>query len=121
MQPVQQPERVARAIVDVAARPRRQRYVPRYVVAGVALHWLWPDATERLLRHALDRFHLVGREPVSEGTLFAPGATGGAIHGGRRPVIGRTLFALWVARELAAMGARWVQGTLTWPSPRATR
>jgi NAD(P)-dependent dehydrogenase (short-subunit alcohol dehydrogenase family) len=121
MQPVQDPETVARAIVDVAARPRRQRYVPRYMVAGVALHWLWPDATERLLRHALGRFHLVGREPVSEGTLFAPGDTAGAIHGRRRPVIGRTLFALWVAREIAAMGARWVQGTLTWPSPRATR
>jgi NAD(P)-dependent dehydrogenase (short-subunit alcohol dehydrogenase family) len=28
---VQDPERVAAAIVDVVARPRRQRYVPRYV------------------------------------------------------------------------------------------
>ena len=42
--PVQEPEKVARAIVDVVIRPRRQRYVPRYVSAGVALHWLWPRA-----------------------------------------------------------------------------
>jgi short-subunit dehydrogenase len=121
MQPVQEPEDVARAIVDVAARPRRHRYVPRYVVLGVALHWLWPGATERLLRHALATFHLVGRQQVTHGNLFAPAETAGAIHGERRPVIGRTLFAMWVARELVTMSAQWLHGTLAWPSQRATR
>lgn len=110
MQPIQEPEDVASAIVDVAARPRRQRYVPRYVVAGVAAHWLWPQATERLLHDALSTFHLVGHQPPTEGNLFAPAASGGSMHGSRRPVVGRTLFALWVAGALVSMGARWLQG-----------
>jgi short-subunit dehydrogenase len=121
MQPVQEPESVARAIVSLAVRPRRQLYVPRYIVAGVMLHWLWPRLTERLLRHALARFHLVGREALTDGTLYVAGGAPGAVHGDRRPVIGKTLFALWVARELAIMGGRWLQGALPWPSPRATR
>ena len=121
MQPVQEPERVARAIVDIARRPRRQRYVPRYVVAGLALHWLSPRLVERLLRQALSTFHLVGREPVSEGNLFVPARTSGAIHGHRRPVIGRARFAVWVARELATMSGRWLYGTLAWRTQRATR
>ena len=121
MQPVQEPERVARAIVDTARRPRRQRYVPGYVVAGLALHWLWPRATERLLRHALSTFHLVGRQPATQGNLFSPALAAGAIHGQRRPVVGMTLFALWVARELVSMSARGLYGTLAWPRQRATR
>jgi short-subunit dehydrogenase len=121
MQPVQEPERVAQAIVDVAARPRRQRYVPRYVIFGLALHWLWPQATEHLLRQALSNFHLVGSEPRTRGNLFAPVRTAGSVHGHRRPVIGRTLFAMWVAGEVVAMTGRWLLGTLAWPSPRATR
>ena len=121
MQPVQEPEVVARAIVDVAARPRRQRYVPRYVVAGLALHWLWPRATEQLLRRALSTFHLVGQEPVTEGNLFKPTEAPGTVHGDRRPVIGRTLFALWLAGEILAMSARWLQPTPPWSRPRATR
>jgi short-subunit dehydrogenase len=120
MQPIQEPERVADAIVDIAARPRRQRYVPRYIVAGVALHWLWPAATERLLRDALRTFHLVGREPVTDGNLFSPAGNAGAVHGSRRPVVGRTVFALWVAREIVRMSARSLQ-TLTWRSHRAMR
>jgi NAD(P)-dependent dehydrogenase (short-subunit alcohol dehydrogenase family) len=121
MQPVQEPERVARAIVDVVRRPRRQRYVPRYVVAGLALHWLWPDATERLLREALETFHLVGRQPATRGNLFAPAEAAGSMHGERRPVIGRTLFALWVASEVASLTAQWFYGRLAWPSQQSTR
>ena len=121
MPPVQEPEHVARAIVDIARRPRRQRYVPRYVVAGLALHWLSPHLVERLLRQALSTFHLVGREPVTKGNLFEPARTQGAIHGHRRPVIGRMRFAVWVARELATMGAQWLYGTLAWRTQRATR
>ena len=108
---VQEPEAVARVIADIAARPRRQRYVPRYIAAGVALHWLWPAATERLLRHALVAFHLVGRQPVTAGNLFSPVGTGGTIHGDRRPVIGRTVFVLWVAREIISMAAQWLRSS----------
>ena len=119
MQPVQEPERVARAIVDLAARPRRQRYVPRYIIAGLALHWLWPAATEQLLRRALSTFHLVGQQPVTRGNLYSPSSAGGSVHGTRRPVIGRTLFAMWVGRELVVMSAGWLQRTLRWSSQRA--
>ena len=118
---VQEPEHVARVIVDVAARPRRQRYVPRYIVAGVVLHWLMPHATERLLRHALGAFHLVGRQAATEGNLFSPSSGEGAVHGERRPVIGKALFAMWVAREIAAMGAGWLHSNRAWPDQRATR
>jgi NAD(P)-dependent dehydrogenase (short-subunit alcohol dehydrogenase family) len=121
MPPVQEPEQVARAIVAVAARPRRHRYVPRYVVAGLVLHWLWPDGTERLLREALCAFHLVGRQAVTDGNLFAPVSATGTVHGERRPVIGRTLFAIWIAGEIVALSARWLQSSLGWHHQRATR
>jgi len=111
---VQEPERVARAIVDVASRPRRQYYVPRYIVAGVVLHWLWPRPVEHLLRRALDTFHLVGRQPLTTGNAFAPADSPGSVHGSRRPVIGRTLFALWVAGEIIAMGGRWLKSGPAW-------
>ena len=117
---VQEPERVAQAIVDLAARPRRQRYVPRYIFAGVALHWLWPRATESLLKRALEAFHLVGREPVTAGNLFSPVSPGGAVHGSRRPVIGRTLFAMWLAREIVTMSAASLRRALGWHRHRAT-
>jgi NAD(P)-dependent dehydrogenase (short-subunit alcohol dehydrogenase family) len=118
---VQEPERVARAIVDVAARPRRQRYVPRYIAAGLALHWLWPSATELLLRQALDTFHLVGREPTSDGNLYSPSDAPGTVHGDRRPVIGKTLFALWIAGEIVALSSRWLGSSLAWRGRPATR
>jgi short-subunit dehydrogenase len=121
MQPVQEPETVARAIADVAARPRRQRYVPRYAAAGVALHWLWPGATEQLLQHALRSFHLVGRQAVTDGNLFSPVADEGTVRGVRRPVIGRTLFAFWMAGAIATLAGRWLLSPLTWQRQSAMR
>lgn len=111
MQPVQTPEAVARAIVALAARPRRERYVPRYTWLGLVAHWLLPRTSERLLRHALQKFHLVGREAISEGSLFTPRDSIGSTRGSRRPVVGRVTFALWVAMDLTMMGfARWRRG-----------
>jgi short-subunit dehydrogenase len=116
MPPVQDPERVAAAIVDVAARPRRQRYVPRYVALGVLLHWLAPTATERLLLHALQTFHLVSTEPATHGNLFGPRATKGLVRGVRRPVVGRLAFAVWVAADLWRIGRAWLHPrSRTWP------
>lgn len=108
MPPVQEPEQVADAIVSVAARPRRRRYVPRYAVAGLVAHWLWPQATEQLLRHALLRFHLTTREAPQAGNLFAPTDTAGRVHGNRRPIVTRTVFAAWAAAELLRMGGAWL-------------
>jgi short-subunit dehydrogenase len=121
MPPVQEPERVARAIVEIAARPRRQRYVPGYIAAGLVVHWLWPDLVERLLRHALRTFHMVGRQAVTDGNLYSPGETAGTVHGSRRPVISNAGFAIWLTQELVVIGAQWLQSYLAWPTQRATR
>jgi NAD(P)-dependent dehydrogenase (short-subunit alcohol dehydrogenase family) len=108
MPPVQNPEQVADAIVSVAARPRRRRYVPRYAVAGLVAHWLWPQATEQLLRHALERFHLTTREAPQAGNLFAPTHQSGSVHGVRGPVVPTAVFAAWVGAELLRMGGSWL-------------
>jgi NAD(P)-dependent dehydrogenase (short-subunit alcohol dehydrogenase family) len=109
MPPIQEPEDVAAAIVGVAARPRRHRYVPRYAAIGVVLHWLAPHTTERLLHHALQRFHLVSTQPATRGNLFGPTGARGTVHGTRRPVIGRCAFAAWVAFDLFRMGRAWLR------------
>ena len=110
MPPVQPPERVARAIVQVAVKPRRERYVPRYVPAGLAMHWLWPRTTERLLRHALLTFHMIGRQPVTNGSLFVARQNRGTIRGSRRPIVGRVKFVGWLAQDLGRMGRAWWRG-----------
>jgi NAD(P)-dependent dehydrogenase (short-subunit alcohol dehydrogenase family) len=104
MPPVQDPERVAAAIVDVAARPRRQRYVPRYVALGVMLHWLAPNVTERLLLHALNKFHLVSAQPHTRGNLFGPTSSKASVRGVRGPVVGCLAFAAWAAVDLLRIG-----------------
>lgn len=108
MQPVQTPERVAAAIVEVAARPRRQRYVPRYAAIGVLLHHLAPNTAERLLHHALQTFHLVSPQAPTRGNLFEPSAAAGSVRGSRRPVIGRGAFAVWVAFDLLLISCSWL-------------
>jgi short-subunit dehydrogenase len=108
--PVQPPERVARAIVQVAAKPRRERYVPRYMPAGLALHWLSPRIAERLLRHALQRFHLSGHQPSTDGGLFVASGRPGSIRGSRRPLVGRVAFAAWALQDLGKMGRTWWRG-----------
>lgn len=99
--PVQSPEKVARAIVGLAERPRRQVFVPGPIVLGLAAHWLFPRTTERLLLHALRRWHFDDVEAApSQGSLFAPRRGKARIHGRRRPQLGRTRFGAWVAGDL---------------------
>jgi short-subunit dehydrogenase len=122
MQPIQEPERVAAAIVDTAAWPRRQRFVPRYAAIGLILHWLAPNTTERLLHHALQAFHLVSTQPTTRGNLFEPSAAQGSVHGVRRPVIGRCAFAAWIALDLLRMGRAWLgPRSRRWPHTYVTR
>jgi short-subunit dehydrogenase len=109
MPPVQPPERVAAAIVDVAARPRRRRYVPRYAAIGVLVHSLAPNTAERLLHHALQKFHLASPQAPTRGNLFEASAAAGSVRGVRRPVIGRGAFAIWVALDLLLIGRSWLR------------
>jgi NAD(P)-dependent dehydrogenase (short-subunit alcohol dehydrogenase family) len=93
MPPMQSPEKVAAAIVDLAVRPRREVHLPRYAPLGLALHFMFPRATERLLLEVLGKWHLGGApEPRTTGNLYAPTHADGAVHGARQPQL--TTFAL---------------------------
>jgi short-subunit dehydrogenase len=99
--PVQNPEAVARAILELAERPRREVHVPRIAVLGVVLHRLLPTTVERLLLHTLRRWHFgEDTERASDGNLYRPDRSPAAVHGERRPLTSPLRFALWVAAEL---------------------
>lgn len=101
MPPAQPPEKVARAIVQLARRPRHERHVPRIARLGLALHALFPNTTERLLLHALREFHFVdAAAPRSEGNLYRPSRRKAAVRGVRPPLLGRAGVAVWSVREL---------------------
>ena len=103
LQPIQSPEVVAAALVDLVQHPRRELHVPRYAVLGLWLHELAPRTVERLLLDALREHHFgVQREADSEGTLFAS-HDAGAVHGHRRPLVGTARFFGWVFRQLFLM------------------
>lgn len=104
MPPTQDPDVVAAALVDLAVRPRRQRYVPHCIALGVAAHWLWPRLTERLLLRALSVFHLVGSQPTHDGSLYAPMPVRGTIHGTRGPVISAPALVAWLAADTVRRG-----------------
>lgn len=103
--PLQSPEKVARAIVQLAVRPRREVYVPSIAVLGLAAHALFPDTTERLLLHALRKWHFDQRpEPDREGNLYRPDDDAhGQTHGQRGPQLKLPGFLLWTARELVRL------------------
>ena len=103
MPPVQDPEDVATAMLSMAAGRRRQRYVPHYAAIGVALHWLFPRTTERLIKHALSAFHLVARESPSDGSIYAPRKARGTIRGVRQPVIGTGALMVWILGDLLSL------------------
>lgn len=101
MAPVQSPEKVARAIVDLIEHPRRERHLPRYAALGYALHWMFPRTTERLLLHMLQRWHLSDAlEARTNGNLYNPPAQQGQAHGTRPPQIGTPGLATWAAFDL---------------------
>ncbi|HET9623615.1 MAG TPA: SDR family NAD(P)-dependent oxidoreductase [Kofleriaceae bacterium] len=108
--PVQDPARVADAIVGLARRPRRTRYVPRWMALGLVLHALAPRTTERLLLDALRRWHLTDeRTHIGAGNLFHPGDEPAATRGHRGPKLGMAKFTAWllgrlVRNELEAVG-----------------
>jgi hypothetical protein len=58
---------------------------------------------------------------VTDDNLFTPANAVATVHGNRRPVIGRTLFALWVAGAVAMIGVEWLQTSLAWAGQRSTR
>jgi hypothetical protein len=84
MPPVYSPERVAKTIVGVVRRPRRE------VVAGPAGRGmilqskLIPGVMEGVMARQVDRAHLSRTEPApaTAGNLYAPTPAPGSAHGG---------------------------------------
>ena len=99
MPPVQSPEKVAHAIVNLAQHPRRELHVPRIAFLGLGLHWLRPRSIERLLLHALQKFHVGPKEPLTKGNLYRPPEAEGQIHGHRKPRVGGGAFTAWAVKE----------------------
>jgi NAD(P)-dependent dehydrogenase (short-subunit alcohol dehydrogenase family) len=107
MPPVQSTEAVARALVELAEHPTRQRHVPRIAVLGLALHRLMPTTVERLLLHALRRWHFDGMaQEVTEGNLHEPDREPPAVRGDRPPQANGLSFAVWTLAELLRIQAR---------------
>lgn len=104
MAPMQSPERVARAIVSLAARPRRERHVPRSAVLGLALHKVMPRTVELILLRALRKWHLGNTpEPAKLGNLYAPGEDAPTVHGKRPPLVSTPHLFAWAARQFATL------------------
>jgi NAD(P)-dependent dehydrogenase (short-subunit alcohol dehydrogenase family) len=104
--PMQSPEKVARAIAGLCERPRRVRFVPRSLVFGLALHALLPRSSERLLLHALRKYHISDApQTMTDGNLFDGASIPATVHGERPPMISTPLFATWAAGRFVRNGA----------------
>jgi NAD(P)-dependent dehydrogenase (short-subunit alcohol dehydrogenase family) len=112
MPPAQTPEKVAHAMLELAMSPRRERYVPRSAVFGLALHVLMPRTVERLVHDALSRWHF-GTTPQSRtaGNLFHPVSESGAVHGKRPPQVTTPRLLLWTIARLFTLP---VEGAESW-------
>ena len=98
--PMQSPEKVAQAVARLIERPRRVKFVPRSLVLGLAFHRVMPRSAERLLRAALERWHISNdRARISQGNLFEPPAELARTHGERPPMIRTPLFVAWCAQK----------------------
>lgn len=104
LSPLQSPEKVAAAMVELARRGGRQRLVPRSAALGLALHFLAPRITERVLLDVLRKWHF-GEEPVAQtsGNTFAPLRETGAIHGERAVRVTTSRLMLYAAGRLLAV------------------
>jgi short-subunit dehydrogenase len=111
MPPTQSPEKVARALVDLAERPRRQLHVPKVAAWGLALHALCPELVERVIHDSLSRWHFGAAQPLNPaGNLWQPSAEPASAHGERGPRLSLTSLMGWVIGHYAARGLRAVAG-----------
>jgi short-subunit dehydrogenase len=83
--PVVDPDRVARAIVRAAERPRRRRVVGVVQGSFLALHAVAPSAADRVLAVTMNRLGLRRRPTLpTSGTVDAPDPGSNAVSGGWR-------------------------------------
>lgn len=97
MPPMQSPEKVAAALVELAEHPCRERRVPRVAGLGLVLHALFPETVERTLLHLVREWHFdfVPQAP-SLGNVFSPSQQQGHVHGRRPERIGLPGMLAWV-------------------------
>ncbi|WP_028996822.1 SDR family NAD(P)-dependent oxidoreductase [Azohydromonas australica] len=111
--PVLDPERVARAVVELLHRPRRSVALGLHHAAAVP-YAVAPDATGRAAARAAARFFLQQGErvPDSDGALFAPLPLRAAVRGGwgvaERRKAGGVGMAVLGAVALAAGAVSWL-------------
>jgi NAD(P)-dependent dehydrogenase (short-subunit alcohol dehydrogenase family) len=100
--PVQDPAEVARALVELAEHPQRERHVPRSAWLGLALHAVMPELVERTLLQVLQSWHL-GPELAAydQGALVAPRQHAATVHGTSAPKSDGAHLVGWVVRLLA--------------------
>jgi NAD(P)-dependent dehydrogenase (short-subunit alcohol dehydrogenase family) len=111
MPPTQSPEHVARELVALAERPRRELHVPRSAALGLALHALFPRLVERVIHDALSRWHFGGPQALDvPGNLWAPAAEPARVHGRRQPRIGLPALIGWMLGHYGARGLRALTG-----------
>lgn len=112
MPPMQSPEKVARALVSLVERPRRQLHVPRYIELGIALHGLLPNTVETMVLHLVREWHFDENvEKRTKGNLYRPAVRAdGKVRGTRPARLGLPTLLAWAAghfiRRLARKIAR---------------
>jgi short-subunit dehydrogenase len=122
MPPVYTANQVAKAVVKVIERPRRELVVGRPAGRLLVLqHKLTPGAVEGLVARQVDRTQLPKRKPATatSGNLhrasesIRKGSVGGGWHGRRRTAQRRLLAVAAVAAAAVAAGKRlgWAQGS----------
>ncbi|WAU83316.1 SDR family oxidoreductase [Streptomyces sp. Qhu-G9] len=116
MPPVHSPERVAKAVVDLARRPRREVVVGPGGRALVRQARVAPAKAERIMARQTDKRHLDHDEeaPVTHGALHVPASGEGAVHGGwggrRRTAMRRMVVAAALTGAAVAAGRRMNRG-----------
>ena len=79
----------------------RARYVPRVIGLGIMLHELLPEPVERILLHALRRWHFDRvTQPPTPGNVYTPDNEPARVHGERGPQTSNAGFTLWTLTEL---------------------
>jgi hypothetical protein len=116
MPPVYSPERVARAVVRLVSRPRREVVVGPAGRALVRQARMAPGLAERAMARQTDKTYLSHDEeaPAARGTLHVPAEGAGSVHGGwggrRRTALRRTAVAAALAGAAVATGCRATHG-----------
>lgn len=91
MPPVYGPEKVARTIVGLAERPRREVVVGNSARMLMFLHTLAPAVAERFIARQFNRSHMQDKPArIRSGNILEPMAEGTNIHGGWRDSNGRS-------------------------------